>query len=312
MPELPEVETIVRGLRGRLMGRTIRSVNVRTPAVIRGVGPRLLMRRLRGACVEGVERRGKYILLRLDNRVDVIIHLRMTGQLLFGADDWDRAADALTSALRATGDSPDKRRGDKSRIDRSASLPSRSPLVRDPYVRVVFHFDDGLRLLFRDVRRLGEIRLVADGDWGAVPGLRRLGPEPVGRGLSAERLARSFARRRAAVKSVLMDQRVVAGIGNIYASEILHAAGIDPRRPSAGLRRDEVERILRATRATLRRAIRRLGTTFRDFRGPEGAVGGYKPRVYGRAGEACPACRQEIRRVTIAGRSTYMCPRCQT
>ena len=311
MPELPEVETIVRGLDRSILGRRITSVSIRDRSVIRGVSGGTFARRVRGGAVESVQRRGKYILLRLDNQVDLIIHLRMTGQLLIGAGDWDRDADATSSALHAKVGAFRKEGGPRKQIDRSASVSSCSPPGRDPYVRVRLRLDDGRTLAFRDVRKLGEIRVVPRGEYGSIPGLAGLGPEPLGKDLSPGRLAEALAGRRAPVKTLLMDQRLVAGVGNIYASEILYAVGIDPRRAGGSLQMSEIRALRRAASRVLRAAIRDEGTTFRDYRGPGGRKGGYRPRVYGRAGEPCRRCRAVIQRVAIGGRSTYFCPRCQ-
>jgi formamidopyrimidine-DNA glycosylase len=146
---------------------------------------------------------------------------------------------------------------------------------------------------------------------GAGGGIDKLGPEPLTRDMTAAGLETAFARRRAPIKSVLLDQRVVAGIGNIYASEILYRAGIDPRRSARGLLRSEVEAVHTAIRDVLREAIRQGGTTFRDYRNARGGRGGFRPRVYKRAGEPCDLCGTGLEKTVIAGRSTFYCSRCQ-
>ena len=311
MPELPEVETIVRALGRFVVGRTIESVSIPDPSVIHGLAPRGFARRVKRGKIESIARRGKYIVIRLDNRVDVIIHLRMTGQLRIGAGDWDRDADALPSAMHAKAGALGSRRSRRKQLESSASSSFCSPRASDPYLRVGFRLDGGRILVFRDVRRFGQVRAVPRGEYASIPGLAGLGPEPLGRRVTPEQLRAALSGRRAPVKSLLMDQRVIAGIGNIYASEILHAAGVDPRRPGSGIRRAEARAIFAAVREVLRTAIRDEGTTFRDYRGPRGSRGGYRPRVYKREGEPCPVCRAAILRSLIGGRSTFYCPRCQ-
>ena len=308
MPELPEVETIVRYLTGRVSGQCVRRVRVFDAWVLRGVSAAVLQKRMRGARIVSVERRGKQITIRLDNQMDVLIHLRMTGQLLHkGADDWIKEAGVSSPAVHGKKGHSGSDRSAREQAARSASASSRPPVIGDRYVRVLVEFEDGSALAYRDVRKLGTIGLVPRGEAKAD----NLGPEPLSRDMTTAVLETAFAKRRAPIKAVLLDQRVVAGIGNIYASEILYRARIDPRRSARELLRSEVEAVRTAIRDVLREAIRQGGTTFRDYRNARGGRGGFRPRVYKRAGESCDLCGTGLERTVIAGRSTFWCPHCQ-
>jgi formamidopyrimidine-DNA glycosylase len=265
MPELPEVETVVRQLRLAIVGRTIAAVRVLWPRAVEGSLPEF-RRRLRGLTIEGVERRGKYIGVAGEGGAFFTVHLRMTGKLL--------------SAL---------------------------PAAERKHLRLVFSFRDGTRLFFVDPRKFGRLRL-----WPcrarACPGL---GPEPL-RQATVARALRLLKTRRP-VKTVLLDQAVLAGIGNIYADEALFLAGIHPLRPLSGLSDKEILRLSRSTPHVLHAAIGRRGTTLRNYRTIAGARGENQEHlnVYGRAGSPCFACGAAIHKTRIAGRSSHFCPRCQ-
>ncbi len=261
MPELPEVETIVRALRPWVEGKRLLGLEALDPAL------RHLPSQLRlPARVERLARRGKYILFHLSQRKEreklLVIHLRMSGRLLWGEE----------------------------------SPPGR--------VRLLLSFPRGGVYLV-DKRRLAQAELVEEFDRG-------LGPEPFG---DLSWLPEALGKSRMPVKAWLLDQRKIAGIGNIYAAEILFRARIDPRRPARSLSLAEAHRLARAIPQVLEEAIAGRGTTLADaeYRLPSGELGGFQLRlaVYGRAGEPCPRCGTAIERVKLAGRSTYFCPRCQ-
>ncbi len=172
--------------------------------------------------------------------------------------------------------------------------------------------DDGRTLYYDDVRRLGGFRLLSGAEWRSVE--EGLGPEPLGPGFRAADLAESLSGTRSPVKLALLDQARIAGVGNIYASEALHLARIDPRRPSDSLRRDEIGRLHRAVRRVLREATGSSGTTLRNYRAVNGRSGRFQERLraYGREGERCRRCRGTIQRIVQSGRSTFLCPDCQT
>jgi formamidopyrimidine-DNA glycosylase len=267
VPELPEVETIRAQLAPRLEGRALTRVEILDPRLTRPYDLFEVAEELEGDRVIAVERRGKYLLLRLESGLGLLVHLRMTGGF-----HW-------------------------------------SPVSHE---RAVLELDDGSRLVYRDVRRFGTW-LVVERDELAPYLAAKNGPEPLGSRFTAAWLGAQLARRKAALKAVLLDQRVVAGLGNIYADEALWRARLSPLRPADGLRADEVVRLVRAIRAALRKGIARQGSTLRDYAAPDGGSGSMQEefRVYGRDGEPCPRCRTMIAKTRVGGRGTWYCPRCQ-
>ncbi len=277
MPELPEVETIANDIRPGLVGSTLESVRVLRADVLRGVTARRFERALRGRRVAAVGRRAKHVVIELDDEHRVVIQPRMTGSLHVSA---------------ANGAS-------------------------DRYVVIAADLSTGRRLVFRDVRRLGAVHLLTPAAWRRYT--ERLGPEPLERGFTAPRLLAALAGRggrggRLAVKKALMDQRRIAGVGNIYANEALWSAGLDPSRPAGTITSAEARRLLRALVAVLRRSIRGRGTTVRDYRTGTGEAGTFQSRlkVYGRAGRPCRRCgRRLVLTHAVDARATYFCPGCQ-
>jgi formamidopyrimidine-DNA glycosylase len=265
MPELPEVETVVRQLRREIVGRTFAGLRVFWPRTIEGRPPDF-RRLLRGRAVCRVTRRGKYIGIECAGGAFFTVHLRMTGKLLRRLDAGDR-----------------------------------------PHLRAEFSFADGSRLYFVDARKFGRVRL-----WPCrEDSCPALGPEPLRPQAVAAALRRLKTKRP--VKSVLLDQAVLAGIGNIYADEALFAAGIHPLRPASGLRVEEIDDLGRCVPRILRAAIRRNGTTLRNYRTVAGEKGRNQEElfVYGRKGEPCFRCGTAIERIRINGRSSHYCPCCQ-
>ncbi|MDE2149073.1 MAG: bifunctional DNA-formamidopyrimidine glycosylase/DNA-(apurinic or apyrimidinic site) lyase [Gammaproteobacteria bacterium] len=271
MPELPEVETVRRGLSARLLGHRLAAVSVRQP-VLRWPVPVQLARRLRGRRLDSVERRGKYLLLDFAG-ARLLLHLGMSGRL------------SVLSRVAPPG----------------------------PHDHVDFRFDDGRCLRFHDPRRFGCVLLLDGG--GGHPLLDGLGPEPLSDAFTAVYLYARTRNRCAAIKSVLMDARVVAGVGNIYASESLHRAGVRPARAAGRLAPADCRRLVAAVRTVLSEAIAQGGTTLTDsaFAGTDGSFGDFQQQlaVYDREGKPCPRCGTAVRRVVIGQRSSYYCPRCQ-
>jgi formamidopyrimidine-DNA glycosylase len=269
MPELPEVETVARGLRARLRGRRIREVRAHFPGVLTvGEG---CVEPAGGWWVESIGRRGKLLLVELEGGCCLSVHLRMTGHL-------------------------------------SIEEPS-APLL--PHTHVTALLDDGTQLRFVDPRRFGRLHLGRREDVHGTAFLRTLGPEPFD--LDACALAERLAAHTASLKSVLLDQKVVAGIGNIYADEILFAAGLNPRQPANRLLPREIGALTEAMCDVLRAAIDAGGSTIRDYRMLDGRAGGHQEvhAVFGRAGLPCRRCGATLRRSELAGRGTHFCPVCQ-
>jgi formamidopyrimidine-DNA glycosylase len=284
MPELPEAETIVRGLRPALVGRTIASTEVVHADVLRE--PRDPFRRkVAGRRIVDVGRRGKNVVLGLDGGDVLAVNLGMTGRLLpsGGAIPWP---------------------GDGGRAGARHASESSHPAVR-------FELDGGGALVFDDTRRFGTVECLSEDEWRGRS--ERMGPEPLAKGFTGDALWGRLQASRTPVRSWLLDQRRIAGVGNIYANEALFLAAVHPRRPANGLTRDEARALHRGLRRVLRKAIDAGGTTLRDYRDASGARGRYANRllVYGREGEPCSRCGAEIRRVVFGGRSAFHCPACQ-
>jgi len=279
MPELPEVETVCRGLARVLEGRRLVRVEARRPDLRLPLPPDLAARTV-GRRVAAVRRRAKYILLVLDDNTVMIAHLGMSGRM------------------------------------RIMGAPPAPPGRHD---HVVLGTDDGTTIYFNDACRFGLMTLACAATLGEHPLLARLGPEPLGNGFNGPVLAAALAGRDTPIKAALLDQRVVAGLGNIYACEALFRAGLSPRRKARTVQGQRSERLAEAIKAVLREAIAAGGSSLRDFVRPDGGLGYFQHRwaVYGRAGEACPGCDCDpvadggIRRIVQSGRSSFYCARRQ-
>jgi formamidopyrimidine-DNA glycosylase len=276
MPELPEAETIRRQLAPEISGRRIVAALVGKRDLL-GRHPQSARRFARlavGRRITAVGRRGKALVLTLDDADTLVVRLGMSGRLLATATDEPRAA----------------------------------------HTHVTLRLEDGRELRYVDPRRFGEVYVARGTDLSAIPGLSSLGPEPFGRGLCAH-LRAHLPRRSAAIKPVLMDQRLLAGVGNIYADEALFRAGVHPAQPANTLTDDETLRLGRALPQVLRRAIRRRGTSCADggYVDARGAPGNFQGclAVYQRAGLPCKRCGAKIKRMVLGGRSAHFCPACQ-
>ena len=274
MPELPEVETIRSKLAPILTGRRIERVEIRDARLTRPEPPGMVAAALEGERIADVRRRGKYLVFVLESGRHLLVHLRMTGNVLYpapeGAED-------------------------------------------DPYARAVVSLDNRSDVVYRDVRRFGTWELLEAGELEEYFAARRLGSEPLERTFTTKRLGRALVGRRAPVKSALLDQRAAAGIGNIYADEALWYARIHPLRPAGELDQGEIAALRAGIRKALRLGVRRQGATLRDYRGADGERGGmqHEFRVYGREGEPCERCGTPIAKTRAAGRGTWYCPTCQ-
>jgi formamidopyrimidine-DNA glycosylase len=273
MPELPEVESVRRQLEPALVGRQFEQVAVDDPRLVRPYDPVEVAAELAGERVAALERRGKYLVVQFESCRVLLIHLRMTGSLLHTA---------------------------------GGSLPD------DPHRRAVVRLDDGSDVAYRDVRRFGTWLLLEPGEAG--PYLEaRVGDEPLDALFTAARLGELLAGRRTSLKAALLDQRTVAGLGNIYVDEALWRARLNPLRPADSLDAGELRRLHRGIRAALEHGLARQGSTLRDYRLPDGSSGSMQAefRVYGRRDEPCDRCGTPISRTQVAGRTTWFCPTCQ-
>lgn len=270
MPELPEVETVVRGLEKAMKGRTLARVKLNRKDLRLPFPPALS--KLRDIKIESLSRRAKYILIALEGGRTMIVHLGMSGRMTIGAE---------------------------------------KPQKHD---HMILALDTGTKIVFNDPRRFGLVDLIPTRDLPRHKLFRHLGPEPLGKAFTPARLAEKCAHRKTAIKLALMDQRVVVGVGNIYASEALYAAGIDPRRPAGSLKPAEIKRIVAAIRDVLKKAIKAGGSSLRDYVRADGELGYFQHHwsVYDKAGSNCPACKKPcIIRITQGGRSTFLCPATQ-
>ncbi|MFN3512313.1 MAG: bifunctional DNA-formamidopyrimidine glycosylase/DNA-(apurinic or apyrimidinic site) lyase [Phenylobacterium sp.] len=286
MPELPEVETVRRGLAPVLEGRRLARVEARRPD-LRFPLPEGFVQRLTGATVTRLDRRAKYLLAELDRGETLVMHLGMSGRFEIARPE-------------------------------GAVRPGEFHYAPDPdpkHAHVVFETEAGERVTYYDPRRFGYMALVETAQREAHPWFAALGPEPLSPAFDAQRLEAAFAGRKQGPKTLLLDQRVVAGLGNIYVCEALHRARISPFKPAGKVPHRKLEPLVTEIRAVLEEAIEAGGSSLRDFARADGALGYFQHRfgVYDREGRPCPTpgCSGVIERQVQAGRSTFYCPKCQ-
>lgn len=273
MPELPEVETLRRSLEPRVLGRSIAALEVADRRLRMRIVPEKLRAALVGRTIASLGRRSKYLLVELSDGQVLVVHLGMSGRLVLE--------------------------------------PSDAPIIAHTHVRL--RLDGAGELRFTDPRRFGMLFVVAADRLERHPRFRSLGPEPFGPGFTPEYLQQRAAGVRKPIKNFLMDAAVVVGVGNIYACESLHRAGIHPTTPARRIRPDRLARLHRTVLEVLEAAVGDGGTTLNDFRDGNGRYGAFQHRlsVYGRSGEPCHRCGRRVRRIVQAGRSTFYCPGCQ-
>lgn len=273
MPELPEVETVRRSLEDRVVGRRIDRVEVLAPKFIRHPDVETFLQTVVGKTVTSFGRCGKYLILPLSDGHRMIIHLKMAGRLLY--------------------------------------CGSGEPLVK--HTHVIFILDNGDHLRYIDLRHFGGIHLVSPEGKGSPTGLLSLGQEPLSSDFTVQYLSQALAKRKTRIKALLLDQAVIAGLGNIYADECLFQAGIHPERQAYSLSAEEVARLHQAIVEIIARAIENRGTTFSTYVDGDGRRGNYAEmlQVYQRDGEPCPRCGRPLHRVKVGGRSSHFCPQCQ-
>jgi formamidopyrimidine-DNA glycosylase len=276
MPELPEVESLRRILVRTAVGRTIVSVRIGEKRLRRRITPDF-SGAITGRRIVKLSRRAKYLIIELDGDHVILVHLGMSGSLTHRHEGFD--ADDF-----------------------------------DPrHDHLEFALDDASRLVYNDPRRFGMVRLVERAALASTAELKGLGPEPLSREFNADYVAAKARGRTAAIKNLIMDQQIVAGIGNIYASEILFQAGVRPTRRAGRVTRSEIEKIAAAVPIILRAAIGNNGTTFRSYRDSRGQPGRFaaRLRVYGREGNPCYTCSTPIKNVVVGQRASFFCPKCQ-
>jgi formamidopyrimidine-DNA glycosylase len=287
MPELPEVETVRRGLAALIPGRRIASArHIESPKSFPNA-PADTERFLVGAKILAVKRRAKVLLIELDTEYSLVIHLKMTGQLVFRGEQVFGAGHPNESLV-----------GD---------LPDRS-------TRVVMEFTDGSTLYFNDQRKFGWVKLMPTLEVPNIDFMKKVGPEPLEADFTAEQFAERFKRRaKTNIKAALLDQTVVAGVGNIYADESLWGAKLDPHRLVGSLSDQDFKRLYEELRTVMNLAIDKGGSTDRNYVNAEGKRGSYMDfaRVFRREGQRCPRCNYEITKIKWAGRGTHLCTNCQ-
>lgn len=299
MPELPEVETVRRGLAPSMEGRRLVKVEARRPD-LRFPLPADFAKRLTGRTVTALGRRAKYLLMHLDDGTNLLAHLGMSGRFTICPP---KGAGSVPGAFAHDA-------GGKAAPDGTGK-----------HDHIVFHMEDGTLIVYSDHRRFGYMDLVNDADLGTSKHLASLGPEPVGNAFSAELLANALRGKKSPIKSALLDQRVVAGLGNIYVCEALFRAGISPKREASTIAGKgprpaaRAERLAPAIRDVISEAIEAGGSTLRDYAQADGELGYFQHtfRVYGREGEAClsEGCTASVARIVQSGRSSFYCPTCQ-
>ena len=281
MPELPEVEIVRQGLLTKIVGETIAKVEILREQSVAYPTPEKFSKALRGLTFTDIDRRGKYLLLHLSKQSMLVIHLRMSGRLLLFSDK------------------------------NSAKNKSAQKLK---FLRVRILLSNGKELCFDDMRVFGRLWYVSNADklFTVIPSLAKLGVEPL-YDLTTSRLQKLFAKRRQGIKSALLDQTLIAGIGNIYADEILFQAGIHPLTAAEKIGNKKAKDLARIIPLTLKRAIELGGSSIKDFVDSDGVNGNYQHEslVYGRTNKPCRICQSKIERIKIAGRSAHFCPVCQ-
>jgi len=274
MPELPEVETIRLSLLPHVVGMRIRDCEILLPKLIKNIAVDKFLELISGRTIQDIERRGKYLIFRLSGGHSMVVHLRMTGQLRFCAEQ--------------------------------------APRLRHTHLIVRFALNQELR--YTDIRQFGAWYLAPDAEIAHVAGIDRLGIEPLSPDFTEVSLGLLLSTRKRRIKAALLDQHLLAGVGNIYADEALFAASIHPERTTQTLTPGDISRLHHSLQNILAKGILLRGTSVRDYVDGEGASGSFQQelKVYGRTGRMCSTCNNPIKRILVANRSTHLCPHCQT
>ena len=283
MPELPEVETIKRGLDKYLVGHTILDVDARLPRIFSGDSKKIV-----GGKIIEIRRFGKGLLIDLDNKYSIAVHVKMTGQLLYKEGK--------------------ETEGTKGAVLRKVDIRS----LPDIYTHVVFKLDNDATLFYRDMRQFGWVKIIETKDAQEMPFFKSLGPEPL-KDLTLEKFKGIISKNKTAIKPLLMDQAKIAGIGNIYANDALYVAGIDPRRSSMSLSKSEQRKLFKAIEQVLKKGIEVGGASEWSYVDALGGAGQYQNffQVYNKKGKPCKNCGTIIEKIILGGRGTFFCPTCQ-
>lgn len=277
MPELPEVETIKNQLLKEIRGKKIKTAEIRLPKMIRGASVKEFKKIVEGVTIKNIDRRAKLLIIDLSNDYSLVIHLKLTGQIIY-----------------------EKRRSTKFEIGN--------------YAHIIYHFTDGSMLIHNDMRQFGYVKLIKTEDLEKLFEKEKFGPEPLEKGFTLEKFKELLSKKpRQKIKPLLMDQKFLAGVGNVYIQEACWCAKILPTRIVKSLREKEMEALFNCLIAILKEAIKQKGSSVDTYVDISGQAGGYeaKLKVYGRENQKCSRCAGEIKRMTLAGRGTYYCPDCQ-
>lgn len=306
MPELPEVETIVRDLNKKILGRKVKDIWFDAPKLIKiPKNPAAFKKEIIGRKIEKVERRGKNIIFRLSGGFVMLIHQKMTGHLLYGK--W---------SIRKARPSP-AARGIRTRPHEYEVKSLIKGLLQEQvnnYIHLIFYLDNGRQFALSDLRKFAKVLVVDEKKFGELEDIKNLGPEPLEKNFIFGKFKETLARKKSGrIKQVLMEQNVIAGIGNIYADEILWEAKVYPLKNVAALSENELKKIYGAMKKILTLALRLRGSSVSDYRDTAGKRGTYDliRKVYRREGEKCPRCKTPIKRFKLGGRSGHYCPACQ-
>jgi len=273
MPELPEVETIKRDLEEKIKSKKVEKVVVANDKCIKMPASGEFISGIEGRFFQQIKRRGKYLIIELDSSDNLVIHLKLTGRLIYSLKE--------------------------KKLD---------------YSKIIFIFYDSTQLTFTDMRGFGNVWLLPDKEFKRIPSLKNLGPEPLEEEFTVDKFKELLKEKRTDIKSLLMNQEFIAGIGNIYSQEALFLSGIHPKRKALSLRYEEIGRLYNNLRSVLNEAISYRGSSVDAYVDLQGEKGKYKPhlRVYGREGKNCPVCGAIIQKINIKGRGTCFCPQCQS
>jgi len=292
MPELPEVETIKNQLKEKIIGKTIKEVEVKLPKMIKGVKAKEFIAKVKGAKIKDIARRAKLLIISLSNGFSLLIHLKLTGQIIYPVRDKPlQVAAAMPKAERIS-----------------------NGVYQPKYAHLIYYFSDGSVLFHNDLRRFGYVRLIKTANLPEFFLKEKFGPEPLEKDFTLERFKEIISQRsRWKIKPLLMDQSFIAGVGNVYANEVCFCAGVLPTREAGDFKDKEIKKLYQCLINILQEAIRLRGTSADTYVDLHGRKGKYLPKlkVYGREGKKCLNCQSKIKRIVLAGRGTFYCPRCQ-